>query len=366
MMGIMRWVCGFLAMSAAGSLLADTITTTSGDVIHGTITGIHGGKVLIETAFAGALQIDRSLIAKMDYAPESPLYARTNPSSEAKTEATVSRDEQGNPVLIPAGDKAHALALSDVSTLWGKDETDPDFPPIKRWAFQASLGLSGNSGSSTSLNLSAYIDAVRTGENTTFKAYASMNKTRSEGVRTAERYIAGLDFEHRPATYASWYLRDEVQHNRFSDYKLRNVFGAGYGIYLWNTKTEGRVSLFRFRVGLAHTHTEHYPKTTRYGRSTQTDDDVAIDLGVLFHYDFACGVSWNTEITYTPLVDDLDDGTLIHESKLSYLMKEFGVINQHLSDISLEAGMRNEYQTRPTPGNCHSDTSWYVRLKKTW
>lgn len=359
----------FCVALGVGALRADTLTTTGGDVLHGTVKGIKGGKVAFETAFAGTLSIAQKDVAKLDYASEAPMFARTDASSQAKAEVRVAKDAEGNTVLIPEGEKAKALTLAEVTTLWPTDATDPDFPPIKRWAYSASLGFTGNSSkSSNDLSMSAYVDAVRSGENTTFKAYASMNKTRSDGVRTAERYIGGLDFEHRPSDYCTWYVRDEAQHNRFSDYKLRNVLGAGYGLYLWNTKTDGRVSLLRFRLGLAHTYVDHY--THKWpdspSRDRVKDSDMALDVGLLFHYDFVCGVSWNTEITYTPLLDDLDKGTLVHESKLSYLMKELGLVNEKLSDISLEAGMRNEYQTRPEPGNCHTDTSWYVRLKKSW
>jgi len=355
------------ALAAAGLLAADTIRTTSGDVLNGTITGIKGGKVVIDTAFAGPLAIDQADIASMDYASETPMFARTDASSRDKDEVRVSRDAEGNPVLIPTADKTRALALEEVATLWDPAEDDPDFPPVKLWAFSASLGLTGTSGSSRDVSTSIYLDAVRTSEKTTFKAYASMYKTRSDGVASAERYIGGLDFEHRPYEYASWYLRDEAQHNRFNDYKLRNVAGAGYGLYLWNTVTDGRASLLRFRVGLAHTYNNRYskkwPATTV--RDTVHDSDVALDLGLLFHYDFVCGVQWNTELTYTPILDDFDNGTLVHESKLSYLMKDLGVVPA-LNDVSLEAGVRNEYQTRPQPGLCHTETTWYLRLKKTW
>ncbi len=355
-----------LALTGAGIVCADRITTTGGDVINGTITEIKGGKVSIETAFAGVLKIAQADIAAMDYTTDKAMFARTDATDKAKDEVRVSKDAEGKVVLIPESDKSKALALSEVSTLWATDATDPDFPPIKRWAYSASFGLTGNSGSSKDISMSLYLDAVRTGENTTFKAYGSADKTRSESVKTAERYIGGLDFEHRPTAHCSWYVRDEAQHNRFSDYKLRNVLGAGYGLYFWNTTTEGRVSLLRFRLGLAHTYVDHYTHKRAGSHETVTDSDVALDMGLLFHYDFASGVSWNTEITYTPLLDDLERGTIVHESKLSYLMKELGLVNEKLSDVSLEAGVRNEYQTQPQPGQCHTDTTWYVRLKKSW
>ncbi len=355
-----------LALCAAGVLHADTITTTSGDIINGTITGKKAGKISIETAFAGTLAIDETLVKSIDYTTAEKLYARTDATNKEKELVTVSKDAQGNVVLIPDEDKAKALALSEVVTLWDTETEDPDFPAIKRWAYSISLGFSGNSGTTNDISMNAYADAVRTGESTTFKMYGSMNKTRSEGVETAKRYIGGLDFEHRPTDHLSWYVRDEIQHNRYSDYKLRNVLGAGLGVYAWNTVTDGRASLLRFRVGLAHTYTDHYTKKWIGSRETVTDSDIALDLGLLFHYDFTSGLSWNTEITYTPLLDDLEKGVIIHESKLSYLLNELALVSDHLSGVSIDAGVRNEYQTQPSPGNCHTDTSWYIRFSKAW
>ncbi len=361
-----KFLFPLLALCAAGVLHADTITTTSGDVINGTITGKKGGKISIETTFAGTIAIDEALIKTVDYTTSEQLYARTDASHKDKELVTVSKDAQGNVILIPEEDKAKALALTEVVTLWDTESEDPDFPAIKRWAYSVSLGLSGNSGTANDISISAYADAVRTGENTTFKVYGSMNKTRSEGVETAKRYIGGLDFEHRPTDVLSWYIRDEVQHNRYSDYKLRNVLGAGAGFYLWNTTTEGRQSLLRFRLGLAHTYTNHYTRKWANSRETLVDSDIALDLGLLFHYDFTSGLSWNTEVTYTPLIDDLDKGILVHETKLSYLMNDLALVYEQLSGISVDMGVRNEYQTRPAPGKCHTDTSWFVRFSKAW
>lgn len=352
-----------VACMATGAM-ADKITTKAGDVITGKVTGIKAGVVSIETAFAGTLAIDRVLIDTIDYDNTEKIFVRTDATSREKTEVTVSRDEAGNVILIPVADKHNLLALEDVSSLWGADAEDPDFPPVKLWSYSASFGMTGHEGSSSDLSISAYIDAVRTTESNTLKLYASMNKARSDGASTSEQYIAGLDFEERPTTHWSWYVRDEVQHNRFNDYRLRNVAAGGAGYYFWNDTIDGRASLLRFRFGVAHTYTDHYTK--KPGGDSVTDSDIALDFGLLYHYDFACGISWNTEITYTPLIDDLEKGIIVHETKWSYLMKELGLVSDKLTDVSLEAGIRNEYQTQPEPGTNHTDTTWYLRLSKSW
>ena len=352
-----------VACMATGAM-ADKITTKAGDVITGKVTGIKAGVVSIETAFAGTLAIDRVLIDTIDYDNTEKIFVRTDATSREKTEVTVSRDEAGNVILIPVADKHNLLALEDVSSLWGADAEDPDFPPVKLWSYSASFGMTGHEGSSSDLSISAYIDAVRTTESNTLKLYASMNKARSDGASTSEQYIAGLDFEERPKEHWSWYVRDEVQHNRFNDYRLRNVAAGGAGYYFWNETIDGRASLLRFRFGVAHTYTDHYTK--KPGGDSVTDSDIALDFGLLYHYDFACGISWNTEITYTPLIDDLEKGIIVHETKWSYLMKELGLVSDKLTDVSLEAGIRNEYQTQPEPGTNHTDTTWYLRLSKSW
>lgn len=352
-----------LAMAAARG---DTIHTVTDDVIHGTIQRIRNGKVVIETAFAGTLRIPRDQIARLEYDTDKPLYARLDPEDKAKEEVRLSHDAEGNPVLIPVADKTKALALGEVATLWPADGTDPDFPPIKRWAFSLSVGVTGNAGNTKDFSLSLYADAVRSTETTTLKLYGSMGKTRSEHALTAEQYIGGLDFEHRPTDIVSWYVRDEAQHNRFSDYWLRNVAAAGYGHYLINRNDHGRETKLRLRFGLSHALTVHYTKSFPGSQSRWRESDMALDLGFLFHHDFKGGLGWNTEITFNPLIDDLCEGTLVHETRITYTLRELRRIHRRLEGIALEMGMRNEFKTDPDPGYCNTDTSWYIRLSKSW
>ena len=103
----------FAAACLAAGAMADTITTNTGDVINGKITGIKGGNVTIETAFAGAIAIERSQIKSIDYDTASTLYVRTDATLREKTEVSVGHDAQGNVVLIPVADKNKALVISN-------------------------------------------------------------------------------------------------------------------------------------------------------------------------------------------------------------------------------------------------------------
>lgn len=354
-----------IACLASSMAFADQIVTVHGDVINGKIALIHAGKVTIKTAFAGDLAIAREDIQSMTYAEEEVLYARTNVEDKAKTEVKVSTNEAGETTLVDLRDNTYQLA--DVATLWDTTADDPDFPTPKLWAFSASVGLTGHSGANKDFAASAYIDALRTTEDAKLKLYASMNKTRADGATTAAQYIAGLDFEPKLYDSEVWsaYFRDEIQHNKFSDYRLRNVAAGGLGYYFFNETVEGKVHSLRGRFGLAYTYTDHYTHAP-YSNEGITDNDIALDLGLLFHWDFQCGAAWNTELIYTPVIDDLADGVIVHESKVSYLLKELSTVSSFLNDISLEAGVRNEYQTQPEAGQCHTDTAWYIRFSKAW
>ncbi len=360
-----RCLFTLILLAAAFRLSADTLRMTCGDVISGTVTRIADGKIHIDTAYAGALAIDRSEVESVTYSePGRTFYARTDVQRPDKAEAVLAEADDGSLRLVPVGGQGAALVLDEVATLWPTDGTDPDFPPVKLWSVSASLGLTGHSGASDDLSFSAALDASRSTEKTTLKLYGSYYKSRSEGVETAKQLIGGLDLEHRPWERHSWYVRDEIQHNPYSNYKLRNVLGVGYGFYLWNTVTSGRTSLLRLRAGFAQAHTEYY--TRKPGGDRVTENDLAMDFGILFHYDFTNGLGWNTEITYTPLIDDWEKATLIHESKLTYTLNEFSLLSDRLKNVALEAGLRNEIQTRPAPGTRHSDNTWYLRLSKTW
>lgn len=354
-----------VACLASSMAFADQIVTIHGDVINGEISLIHAGKVTIKTAFAGDLAIAREDIKTMTYAKEAVLLARLDATNKAdKTEVRVSTNEAGETTLVDIRNNTYQLV--DVATLWDPSIDDPDFPTPKLWAFSASFGLSGHSGATKDLSVSAYVDALRTTEDTKLKLYASMNKTRSEGETTAAQYIAGLDFEPKLFGSKVWsgYFRDEIQHNRFSDYRLRNVAAAGLGYYFFDETVEGKAHSLRGRVGLAHTYTDRY--THDASGEGITESDIALDLGLLFHWEFQCGVNWNTELTYTPIIDDLTNGVVVHETKVSYLLKELSTISSYLNDIALEAGIRNEYQTEPEEGQCHTDTAWYIRFSKSW
>lgn len=354
-----------LACFASTLAFADQIVTIHGDVINGEISMIHAGKVTIKTAFAGDLSIAREDIKTMTYDKEAVLLARTDASKREKTEVKTTTSATGETTLVDL--RNNTYQLTDVATLWDPATDDPDFPTPKVWAFSASFGLSGHSGSTSDVSASAYIDALRTTEDSKLKLYASLNKTRADGVTTAAQYIAGLDFEPKLAGSDVWslYFRDEIQHNRFSDYRLRNVAAAGVGHYFFNETVDGKAHSLRGRVGVAHTYTDRYTHAVGSNEGI-TDSDIALDLGLLFHWEFQCGATLNTELTYTPIIDDLDNGVVVHETKVSYLLKELATVSNYLNDISLEAGIRNEYQTDPEPGQCHTDTAWYIRFSKAW
>lgn len=351
---------------AAGVLCADTVRTKAGDVIQGEIVAVRKTKIVIKTAFAGTLAIGREFVESVAYdKPAERYFARRDATKKPKTEVTLTRDGDGNLLLVPVEDKAEALALSEVQTLWPATGSDPDFPPVKLWSTTVSLGLTGHSGSTEDLALSGAVSATRTTEKSTLKLYGNYYKSRSNGAETAKYFIGGFDLEHRPWEHHSWYVRDEAQHNPYSYYKLRNMIGGGYGYYLWNTVVNGRTSLLRLRIGLAYTRTEYTYRLNPWEDRYLTHECVA-DFGFLWHYDFVNGLGWNTEVTYSPQIDDPATATLVHESRLTYTLRGFARFSKRLNDIALESGMRNEMRMISDSDTSTTDSTVYVRMSKTW
>ncbi len=354
-----------IACLATAPSFADTVTTIHGDVINGKITLIHAGKVSIETAFAGTLSIAREDIKSIDYTEPEIVYARKDASIRDKTEVKIQKNEAGETQFVNIADEA--LSLQDVATVWAKDAEDPDFPTPKEWSGTFSLGFNGHKGSTEDFNASFYADAIKTATDYRLKLYTSMTKSRSEGEETAAQYIAGLDYEHLMRDSEKWsiYLRDEVQHNRYSDYRLRNVAAAGVGYYVFKETVDACEHSLRLRAGIAYTYTDHYSTDPVTGEA-YTSNDIALDLGLLFHWDFTNGLKWTTELTYTPVIDDPANGVIVHETKVSYLLKDLENISEKLAGIALEAGVRNEYQTEVENDVEDLDTAWFLRFSKSW
>ncbi len=337
-----------LALLATG-LRADTLHLTGGDRISGKIVTLQGDSITFETEYAGIITVKKSAVAKME--SDTPLLARTDPKAKDFETVSVTTAPDGSIALVPQEAKDESLNLSTVSTLWKPGAEDPDFPKIKRWSYSAALGFLGRSGNTDSFAANLALDAVYSGEKSTFRGYGKGSYEHTDGALVTQTILAGVDYEYRICDVSSLYIRDELSQNKIQGIDFRNVLAAGYGRYFWQRKTGDAITdMLRIRLGLGHSYTQYADQDNA--------NDIALDAGLRFRALICKNIIWNTEITYTPVIDDFGDYYAHHETTLEFPIE--------FLKISQEIGVSNDYVSQPDPGTQKLDTVWFIRFKKTW
>ncbi len=345
-----------LLITGTRSLLADSLMLKGGDQISGKIEKVQEGFIYFTTSYAGTLKI--KTVDVLHIKSNESVMIRTDPKVEDdKRKATMGSDDQGN--LTFQDQHGQVLKMSDISTVWDPAGQDPDFPPIKPWTFSVSLGINGSqTGSQEARGGNIYCNATHKSENTTLAINAAANyaeTTYSNGFRqktSDDRYL-GLDYEWQPTEYSSWYARNIVSRNRLISVALRNSAAAGYGVYVWNRKKGGDlVTLLRLRAGFAHVYTS-------YLDGNEEENHISLDLGLLFQYNFECGIQWKTNISLQPKVGDFAQYYLAHESTLGI---KLNLLNMGLSE---EAGIRHEV-SKTEDADSDPSTYWFFRIKRSW
>jgi len=349
MKGVACWV-GLLAVAATAS--ADVVELQGGDRISGKVLRVHGGKVVVATAYAGEVTIDQAVVTRL--ATDEPVLVRAGTNLHETAEGVLVYDATTGVVL--RGDTntpPQRVAGETVVTAFRPGDVDPDIPPPpKRWAFSAALNLTGKSGNTESFYGGFLVDAIYNVPSDTFKLYGRSDYESVEGEMTAQLINFGADYEHRMPRYHGFYVREDVLQNKPQNLQWRSFTAGGYSLYLWREMdAKNTVSdVLRLRAGLGYAHEEYV--------DDEKENNANIDGGLWFRKALWTKCAWNTEITIEPSVDDFADVYGRHESRL-----ELGLFTPTLKQ---ELGIANEYQSMPGDGAEKLDTLWFVRLRGIW
>lgn len=327
----------------------DLIIVTCGDQLTGKVLSIRNDVLRFETEYAGILSIKCGDIVHIE--SDSVMFARTDPKVEGdRREVTLSADDDGNVLFIPREEQDRRLALRDVSTLWLPEVEDPDFPKLKLWSTSVSLGFDGHTGSQTTKSMSGSLTGIRTTQNNTLMLKGNGGYGETNGEKITQNITLSVDYEARPYEHHSWYLRDSIHHNDIQNIMYRNTLATGYGWYIWNIRDGNQIkTLLRLRTGIAHTYSSYYHDLT--------EQDIAVDFGVLFHYMFQTGVIWNTELSLQPEIADFSQYYAVHESKFEYFID--------FLEVSQEIGVRHEILNADGVDS-PTEMYWFLRLKRSW
>lgn len=328
----------------ASGAMADTLELKGGDHLSGTIESITTGKVILATAYAGKLTIDRSVVLRIS--TEQPVkMAMANGDHLAGRLGT---ETNGTLTIETAYGRLQVTNAMALATTWLAGAPDPTLPPGYSWKYGIAFDLSGKSGNSRSILFGGAADAIMSGPDTDLKFYTKGAYGKTDNSVSDNRLLGGVDFERRFDGNQSWYVRDELQRDDVQGIRFRNTLAGGYGYYFFRQEERD----FRIRTGLGHTY-------TAYTDPLQTDESsMSIDTGLHYREQLGEKALWLTDIIFQPAVNNFANYYATHESKVTLPLK--------LPNLSQEFGLSNQYESQPGAVKQKLDTTYFTRTRLAW
>lgn len=325
------------------ALQADVVVTKDGARLVGTVKKIDGGKITLSTAYAGDVAITQSEVESVTM--EKPLVIRLEGGTTMEGTVTTSANGQ---VAIQGSDGTIHTSVDKIASTWAPGGTDPAVVALQRkWAYEASLDITGKNGNKEQLGTAASFRATLANAKDRLVFYTAYNRQETSGATSADQLKAGVDYSNNFKGNMSWYVRNEIGFDRVKDIDLYNVTAAGLGYDLIKKPHQTLTS----RAGLSF----------RYeGYKNPLSDDIksaGLDFGLKHTYEFAT-MKMTNSLTIVPSFDDFTNYRAIHDSFFEMPMTS--------ARWKLRIGLSNDYTSDPAPGVKSMDTTYYTRLVLNW
>lgn len=345
-----RWrklgtACVCLLLS--GPTFGDMIELKDGDHFSGKIESFSTDKVVLATAHAGKITIERQAVLRM--VTDQPVNVAMANGDRVAGKLGVS--PEGALTIDTSYGKLQVTNATAVRVAWLPGTPDPTVappPPGLSWKYSMAFDLLGRNGNSKAIQFGGAADAIMSGPDTDLKFYAKGAYGKSDGNVSDNRMLGGVDFERRFTGTQSWYVRDELLKDDVQGISFRNALAGGYGYYFY--KQDNRD--LRVRAGIGHTHTA-YSDPLRVNESS-----VSLDSGLHYREKIGAHSTWLTDITFSPSVENFANYYVTHESKLS--------IPLTMPNLSQEFGVANQFISQPGEGMKKLDTTYFARTRLAW
>jgi hypothetical protein len=326
----------------AVSAVADTVETKNGSRLVGTITKIEGGNVYLKTDYAGDVVVKQADVTGIS--TDSPISVRLQ--SGTVLQGTVSTE--AGATRISGADAQLSTTVDKVAATWPAGAEDPQVVALRRhWAYEAAADITGKTGNSEQIGTQFSARATLKAPEDTLQFYTAYNRQVTDGIKSADQFKAGVDYQNNFSGRWSWYVRDEGGFDRIKDIDIYNVaaFGLGYDVI------KEPKHLLTLRGGISY-------RYERYGNPTTEDvNGAGLDLGLNHEWEFENSRLVN-RLAIVPTFEDFGNFTLTHESYYEIPLLD--------PAWKLRLGISNDYNSEPGVGVEEMDTTYFTRLVLSW
>lgn len=333
---------------------ADVVETIDGARLTGSILGIDGGVVRLATDYAGELEIDQAKVAS--FTSDEAVYVRLESGTTMLGKVS---GGSGGALDIAGPDGKLSTNIEKVSAGWQTASRDPELLRLEEakaaaekeaersWAYELAMDVAGKKGNSDEFSAVVGGSATLASNGDKLILYGTYDSARKNGTKTSDEIIGGIDYTRYVKGRWGWFLREEIENDEFEDIDFRSTTGGGLTYRFFNEdhlKLEGRAGLsYRYESFV----------------SGGTEESPGLDFGLKHFWKFADWGQMKNTLTWVPSIEDFSDYLFVQDSGIE--------IPLGLSDYwKVRFGLKNEYDSDPSPGLDNLDTAYYLRLLLSW
>jgi len=217
-----------LAISGDG-LLADTVTLKNGDRLSGQVDSLSGGRLLLDTDYAGRLLVRVKAIESVTADGEFQVRMRRGERLVGSLQA-----EQGAQRLLPADGGSLPLALDQVQSASRASRAGDALASLARgWSTRSDLSVSVSSGNSETEAVNLLVQSSLALKRTVHDATLLIGREEADGVRVREQL--DLDYGYKRFLNDKWFALGNAEYYRdeLKGIDLRVTLGGGIGYQVW-------------------------------------------------------------------------------------------------------------------------------------
>lgn len=328
----------FLTIFQAISLLADTLWLKDGSILQGRIDSLSDGTLTLKTGHLGDLKVPSDQI--VSFSSNEPIVARLSEGTILTGAVSGSPDQTP---CFAIDDETREVPLDSINALWNTDGKDPAILAAEKlaeeqnpkWTIETGLGMTSKSGNTNQNNYRGSLHVERETPKNRIETHARFRFEESGSVgnpikKTAEEIIGGVKYTKFFSEKWGWYVREELERDRFENIVLRSTSAAGF---TWKAiKNEKRT--LELSAGLSDRY-EHYGfDLNKDGIKDRTGSDnlPGLDFGLDHTWKIAKWVEMTNQLTYSPSFDqDLGGFRVTHLSALDFPFVKTGTWKLRLS-----------------------------------
>jgi len=337
-------VCALALLAGAR---ADRVELTDGSVILGKLLSAEGGKLKVETGFAGTIEIAQDKVKS--FSTDAPV----NVALAGGTQVLGKVEPTDTGIKVVASDGQMTADTGKVAAVWRPGADSPEVRKLKaeaeaktrKWAYEASVAIAGRTGVSEKFGANLGFKATLASAQDKLIFAVAAERARDNGVDTANRQYGSVDYSSFFTPDNGWYVRTSVEKDTIKLLDLRSNTAFGFGRKLIKNPQED----LELRVGFDYVY-ENYANGTTF-------DSPGLDVTLLHSYQFSTSRLTNT-VVYSPAFKEFTNYRLHHESAWE--------IPLAAAMWKLKLGVANEYNSVPPPGVQRLDTTYFTSLLLNW